>query len=263
MTNVGTSLLPIPTTMAWQIHSPRPPASTLVDLGLTAAEVAPVAELEQAEERMREAVYALSGARPGGGAWSAALQADVDLVAAGKPAVELAKLINGDVGRWGQAVAATNLVGTLAAEFGTSTGGAGVAVRKAAAHRAQAKMTAISAEIEELVVEAWPYRADRAEAWAARRDADELCAPYAVASNVAAWAAGNRWNPSGAVIPRGKAGGYLTALRSYLDGSQLLVLNPAIEYPPDFQSEPREPRQGSMLLEGQVLEPQGSGRRRR
>lgn len=94
----------------------RPPTPVLRDLGLTEAEVQPVAELEEAEQQMREAVATLARSRPGGGQWLAAEQADLANALAGKPVVALAKVLAGDVSRWCETVAAVNVSANQLAE---------------------------------------------------------------------------------------------------------------------------------------------------
>lgn len=107
----------------------------------------------------------------------------------------------------------------------------------------------LTREVEEIVVPAWPKRADKAAAWTARNQADALCEQLAQVSAVAAWAAAHNYAPGQhkQVNPSGKAGGYAVALRNYLDGTRLLTLNPRHEYPSDLDDEPREMDRGHAI----------------
>jgi len=51
---------------------------------------------------------------------------------------------------------------------------------------------------------------------------------------VAAWAAGHRYDGGYKMVnPLGEAGGYLVALRAYLDGVTLMTLSTSHEHPPE------------------------------
>jgi len=260
MTNVGSAMLPAPQVMGWAMFSPYPSSSVLLELGMTEAEVEPIVELEQADRAMREAVDTLTRSMPGGDVWAAAELNDVDNVREGKPTGALAKLIAGHTQRWGEAVARTHVFGQLAEAFAAKPGSS-VEVRRRATDAAAKRMTELTVMIEATVVPIWPQRADRAAAWASRNRADELCRGYSTASAVARWATGQRWDSSARAVPGGRAGGYLTALRSELDGQRLLTTDGRLTYPPDLDGEAREPRAGSMLLGGKVLGPAEAARR--
>ena len=120
----------------------------------------------------------------------------------------------------------------------------------------------LSKRVEEIVVPAWPQRKDRARAWQARNDCDALCRHLATVSAVIAWAAGHGFNDTHKIItPRGRAGGFLTALRAEMDGRTLLTVDSRHEYPPDLSEEAPRMRVGEMFVSGRVLPAPAAARR--
>lgn len=166
------------------------PAMPAIDRGPTAAQItaiagadlaAPFTARETARSAAEDALADLKDHRPGGRGWKAAADADVAALTAGKKATEIAKLIDAEPKRYGQALAAVAIhqqtANALRADLDEVLLKGAVEVAKAEARVEWAK----------IANQAWGARADHTKTWQLYRDGHRQLGLWRAADEIAAW----------------------------------------------------------------------------
>lgn len=215
-------LAPLP---PYTLSASHPPAEDLSErLGV---DPDPLPQLEELSLAATAAKAAVQEARPpAGSAWRKAELADRELVLAGKKCTEVAKLMKTDPDRWSAWMATVSAVEYLQTQLGE--------VRERTRTPARTFGAGLLKRIESVALRGWENRDDKAEAWSARKETDELLRSYRWISAVVTWAEGGQWDPGKRVTPAGAAGGALVALTMYLDGIRPMGINPSYVYPAGF-----------------------------
>lgn len=203
-----------------------PSSSELVErVGLTAAEVAPLAQFERMALQVSAARDALFAGRPGGSDYHAAVRADAEALLDGEPTGNTAALLAGEQSRWVAVQVAKRARGMARERIS--------GVRTRAALAARTRLRGLLIEIERTAGEGWTHRDNKGQAWTARYAADQLVGQWSWLHAVARWGEGERFTNRG-VMPDGKAGGTLVALRQHLDGNQPVTFAAGLEYPDGY-----------------------------
>lgn len=204
-----------------------PGSSELINqLGLSPRDVAPLARFERLSEQIQTARDAVFAGRPGGADYRTALRADAEAIISGRPAEQAAQVLAGDAARWATLQATKRARDMSREQLGE--------VRRRSGEVARGALRGVIQEIEETAAVGWTGRHDKGLAWSARYAADQMVERFGWLHSVARWGNGDRWNGGRQVIPDGRAGGTLMALRHFLDGTVPLTFAQGVEFPDGY-----------------------------